>query len=155
MLAIQGTKDETAAQIIQGQLIQMGVNATVSALDNASWMAAYLSGQYNGSVRSGAASSMDADGMYALHHSSAMRLFSFDPGWFSPEMDKLLEAGRVETNAETRKRIYTQAVNINTEEAFVIPTYYDLNVVGYNRNLKGVIPRSLWGLVYFNDWSWQ
>lgn len=42
-----------------------------------------------------------------------------------------------------------------TENAFGTAIYYDVNACAYNANLNGVVPRSLTGLYFFNDWSWN
>ena len=42
-----------------------------------------------------------------------------------------------------------------TENAFGTAIYYDVNACAYNANLNGVVPRSLTGLYFFIDWSWN
>ena len=154
IITVAGTKNEAAAQIIQGQLIELGINATLSALDAASYSAASTAGQYGASLRAGGVSLMDADGVYYVFHSSQLKTLTFPQAWSTPDLDKLLDQGRTESNTDARKAVYVKAVNIITENVLHIPVYYDLSVVAFNKSIKSVVPRALVGLYFFNEWSW-
>jgi peptide/nickel transport system substrate-binding protein len=154
IVTVAGTKNEAASQIIQGQLIELGINATLSALDAASYSAATTAGTYNASLRAGGVSLMDADGVYYVFHSSQLKTLTFPQAWSTPELDTLLDQGRTVSDPTARKAVYVKAVNIITENVLHIPVYYDLSVVAYNKSIKNVVPRALVGLYFFNDWSW-
>lgn len=157
ILTVSGTKDESAAQIIQGQLIELGINCTVNAVDASSYFATFeQSGDYGASVRFGGVSVLDADGLFYQYHSSYLLANGkYDAGTWSPELDEKLQAARVEVDTEKRKQLYAQACDLITENAMGTAIYYDLNACAYNANLDGVVPRSLTGLYFFNDWSWK
>lgn len=154
ILTVSGTKDETAAQIVQGQLIALGIKATVNALDSSSFMAARNAGDYGVYIRAGGVSVMDADGLYGWHSTQLLKPGYFDTKVASPEMDKLLTAGRTETDPNKRKEIYRQVVDMITDNVYNVTLYYEANACAYKTNLKGVEPGPLTGLYFFNNWSW-
>lgn len=159
LLTVSGTKDEVAAQVVQGQLTELGINCSLSAVDSPTYYSAYQTGDgtgFDGAVRAGAVSSMDADCLYRVFNTEIAASGNlYDKGVSSPELDKLLEAGRVEANEEKRKEIYAQVLTVVSDEVLLIPLYYDLSIVAFNSNLDGVVPRPLTGLYYYNEWSWK
>ena len=157
ILTVSGTKDESAAQIIQGQLIELGINCTVNAVDSASYFATFeQSGDYDASIRFGGVSVLDADGLFYQYNSSyLLSNGKYDAGTWSAELDDKLQSARVEVDAEKRKQLYAEACDLITENAYGTAIYYDVNACAYNANLNGVVPRSLTGLYFFNDWSWN
>lgn len=158
IVTVAGTKDESAAQIIQGQLIELGINCTVSAVDAASYSAAVENGNgdFGASLRFGGVSVLDADGLFYQYHSSFLLTDGkYDAGVCTEELDAKLQQARVETDSEKRKLVYAEACDIITDNAFGACIYYDVNACAYSASIDGVVPRSLTGLYYFNDWNWK
>jgi peptide/nickel transport system substrate-binding protein len=152
-----GGKDEQTAQIVQGQLIELGINCTLSALDAVTYsqVTTYGTGEFGGYIRATGVSLVDADGLYMYYHSDILRgTGRYDHGVHSEKMDELLMLGRVTTDPEERKLIYTEISDIITEEAYQVMFFCNLSVVAYNKNLQGVVPRMLTGLYFFNDWHY-
>lgn len=152
---VAGTKNESVAQIIQGQLINIGINATVNALDTSSFFALvfYGDGGFGAAVRAGGVSTLDADGLYTSFNSDygqAIGFYNMRPS--NSELNELLEQGRKETDEAKRKLIYASASDIITEEVYAIFLYCDLSVVAFNETIEGVEPRALTGVYYFNEW---
>lgn len=158
IVCVSGTKDENAAQIIQGQLMELGINCTVSAVDAASFTATTEqgNGEYGAALRFNGVSVLDADGMYYQYHSSFITANGkYDTKAYCDELDQKLDEGRIEVDPEKRKQIYAEACDLVVENALGTAIYYDVNACAYNAALNGVVPRSLTGLYFFNDWSWQ
>jgi peptide/nickel transport system substrate-binding protein len=155
---VAGTRNEVASQIVQGQLIELGINCTVNALDAASFMALafYGTGEYGATLRAGGVSVLDADGLYTLFHPDVRSEGQYVAYPDSEELDRIIELvamGRVESDPEARKEIYAEACDIINKEAYLVNLYCDLSVVAFNEAIRGVVTRSLVGLYYFNDWS--
>lgn len=159
IICVSGTKDETAAQIIQGQLMEIGINCTVNAVDSSSYSAlGDQSGEYGARLRFGGVSALDADGgFYFQYHSASVAKggANFASMAYSDELDAKIMEGREESDADKRKEIYAECTDILNENVYGITIYYDINACAYNVNLSGVTPRSLSGLYYFNDWNWK
>ena len=152
---VSGTANESAAQIIQGQLIELGIDCQVNAVDSASYFAMSDAGEYDAQLRASGVSLVDADGLFFMYHSDhILSEGKPDMGVARPELDELIANGRSEVDQSKRKEIYAEAVNIITENALAVPLYYEVNAVAFNKELKGVEPHALFGLYYFNDWSW-
>lgn len=157
IICVSGTKDESAAQIIQGQLIELGINCVVNAVDSASYFATVeQSGDYDANLRFAGVSVLDADGLFYQYNSSILLANGkYDAGIWNKELDAKLQEARVEVNTDKRKALYAEVCNMILDNAYGTALYYDLNACAYNANLKGVVPRSLTGLYFFNDWSWN
>lgn len=159
IVCVSGTKDEVAAQIIQGQLMELGINCTVNAVDASSYSAlGEQSGEYGARLRFGGVSALDADGgFYFQYYSDSVTKGGgfYASMAYSDELDAKIMEGREESDADRRKQIYAECTDILNENVFGITIYYDINACAYNADLSGVVPRSLSGLYYFNDWSWQ
>ena len=59
-----------------------------------------------------------------------------------------------EVQGEERIPYYTQACNIITEEAYLVPLYNGIITVAYNAGLQGVQAHCL-GTYNFYHWSWK
>jgi peptide/nickel transport system substrate-binding protein len=157
IVTVSGTKAETACQIIQGQLINLGINCTLAAVDAPTYND-YVqnSGDYCMNQRASSSSLMDSDCLYFTWNKNNLSV-NFDRG-LAPELDdkltELTAAGRAEPNPDKRVQIYTEACDLITDNGLATCLYYDLNVVAFNKDLKGVEPGALVGMYYFNDWSW-
>lgn len=157
ILCVSGTKAETACQIVQGQLINFGINATLAAVDAPTYDD-YMrnSGDFSMNVRASSSSLMDADAYFFTYDKDNLSV-NYDRG-LGEELDnkltELVRAGRAEPNNEKRIAYYTELANLVTDNGLATCMYYDLNVVAFNKDIKGVEPGALVGMYYFNDWSW-
>ena len=97
---------------------------------------------------------VDADG--------ASTYFNTTPGFaytrncmypLADEIYPLFVKGR-EVQGEERIPYYTQACNIITEEAYLVPLYNGIITVAYNAGLQGVEAHCL-GTYNFFHWSWK
>lgn len=158
IVTIAGTKDEIVSQIVQGQLINLGINCTLAAVDAGTYND-YInnSGDYALALRSSSSSLMDAD-MYSFAFKEDILVTpKYDRGWsehFTTTMKELLNAGRIETEMSARQELYRQATQLLFDECIQVPVVYGMNVVAYNRDLAGIEPSSLVGIYYIYDWSW-
>lgn len=159
LLTVAGTKNEVAAQVVQGQLTELGINCSLNAVDSPTYFNVYMEGDgsgFDGALRAGAVSSLDADCLYRMFSTEvAASGGRYNAGISSPELDKLLLAGRTEPDETKRKEIYAKVLTLISDNALQVPLYYDLSIVAYNQDLKGVLPRPLTGLYFYNEWSWN
>lgn len=157
IVTVSGTKDETVCQIVQGQLINMGINATLVACDAGTYNDyTSTSGDYSISLRSGSSSLMDAD-MLIFNYNTDIITSKYDrnfPEEFNTKLTELTWAGRAESDMDKRIELYTEAIQMCYDYAVNEPLVYSLNVVAYNRDLQGVEPGPLVGIYYIYDWSW-
>lgn len=154
ILVKSGTGEETSAKIIQSQLIELGINATVTAVDNTTYSDLQYSGNFDAVIREQLSSMVDADG--------ASTYFNTTPGFTYTKNCKypladviypLFVQGR-EEQGEDRLPYYVEACNIITEEAYLVPLYNGIVAVAYSSNLEGVEAHCL-GTYNFYHWSWR
>ncbi len=146
-----GSVLETAAKVIQAQLMDVGINCTVNAVDGPTYSEGFQKRNYAGGyIIDNLCSLVDADGMYTEHRLDRAawenRVFARDG-----EISELLLAGRAAQGAD-RTALYVKACNIITEEAYDVPLVNSLVTVAYNSSLTGVKAHCL-GYYYFYDMS--
>lgn len=74
-------------------------------------------------------------------------------GYWSDELEALIQAGRQESDPEKRHEIYHQAYLIIQDECPIIPLYYYQTAICYDAKLNGVqgssTNRDLWRMMWF------
>lgn len=124
-------------QLLQAQWREIGIDAKIKAQARAPWYEDNYKCANNAVplfLRSG-----DWDGLFALYHSSMIGTnFNFSC-YSNPEVDKLLEQGKAETDTEKRKQIYQQAEQKIMDDAAVLPMVDELSVWGYKATVSGLV----------------
>jgi peptide/nickel transport system substrate-binding protein len=81
----------------------------------------------------------EPDIFYDVCHSTQMPPKGLNRDRYSnPEIDRLVELGRVTMDQDVRKKIYAKVQKILLEDLPFIPLWYEKNWVMYQRNLSGV-----------------
>lgn len=128
---------ENYIQLLQAQWREVGIDAKIKAQARAPWYEDNYKCATNAIplfLRSG-----DLDGLFALYHSSNIGTnFNFSC-YKNPEVDKLLEQGKAETDPEKRKQIYLQAEQKIMADAAVLPMVDELSVWGFKANVSGLV----------------
>jgi len=154
ILVQSGTKNEAVAQILQAQLMDIGINCKINATDTATFNSVWYSGTgYDAIIRTSDSSLMDADCLAAYFVTSAA---AAEKNKFErlEELNDLLLKGRVTQGTEERKEVYREIVDIITDEAYQVPFFYDVSVLAFNENLTGIEPHPLF-TDRVKNWSWK
>lgn len=132
---IPTTRD--TATILQSMLAQVGINAEILIHETATWVQFSADGLHDIGVHSWTTITGDPDyGLEILHsrsHGGAGNRAFFT----NAEVDRLLDAGRVETNAALRQQIYFEVQRIIHEETPWIYKQEDEVVVALRSNIRG------------------
>jgi len=84
---------------------------------------------------------MDPDVEYQIFHSASVPPNGDNRGRYSnPEIDRLLEQGRVSADESERKRIYGQAQRILADDLPCVPLWWWKNVVVKKPSVQGFVP---------------
>ena len=144
-----GTPQELAAQIIQGQLWQIGVNVDIVPLDSGALNAAEIAGDFDLHIFSTVGSLGDV---------STMNTFYAVQEHLGPLFDKWEEAQELcfaanIASGQARMDIIAELAQLVNENAYTIPVMNTDAVIAYSRNLNGVSlnPNGTWRV---HDWSW-
>ena len=128
-----------AAQVLQAQLSQIGIQSTINAPEWAQWLD--LEGNFNYDAYICNWNGLkDADQYYYLQHHTGL-VFNFT-GYSNPQFDQLVEEGRSTSDFATRYDIYQQANKILVDDAPYIYMYNKLEIRAYSPVVKGFVVRS-------------
>jgi peptide/nickel transport system substrate-binding protein len=124
----------TAAQIIADNLAPLGITVNIRTVDFATWLDEQNNGHFD-MLMMGWLGNIDPDDFYyAQHHtdgSSNAQKFS------NPEVDRLLDAGRVETNRTARADDYAKAATIIADQVSYIYLYNPSVIQAWTTRLSG------------------
>lgn len=148
---VAGSTFETVAKVIQAQLLEIGINAKVEAVDNTTYEEKGKKRNFDARLVDEASSLIDADSIATQFTPSR-----FDESVWYPraaEIYSLAQSGR-SLQGDARKQVYGQIAQILLDEAYTVPLYNGINTVAYNDGLEGVQAHCL-GYYLFRYWSWK
>ncbi len=124
----------TAAQIIADNLAPLGITVNIRTVDFATWLDEQNSGHFD-MLMMGWLGNIDPDDFYyAQHHTDGT---SNAQKFSNPEVDRLLDAGRVETNQDARAQIYRKAATLIADEGSYIYLYNPSVIQAWNKDMSG------------------
>lgn len=154
----QGKKAESAAQVIQGALIGIGMDVEVKALDSASLSAALkTNNMWDLQVKDCTCTSMDMqfiqqyvsyDWTLANTNRDASTI-AYAP---NEEITRLLTETMSSIDNEYRAEKFAELYSLLNEQALFEALVYEFNCAGYNTKVQGVASRPIAGLYYFSEW---
>jgi peptide/nickel transport system substrate-binding protein len=124
----------TAAQVIADNLKPLGITVNIRTVDFATWLDEQNTGHFD-MLMMGWLGNIDPDDFYyAQHHtdgSSNAQKFS------NPDVDRLLDAGRIEVNRQARQQDYAKAATIIADQVSYIYLYNPSVIQAWATNLSG------------------
>lgn len=129
----------TAAQVIADNLSDVGISVSITTLDFGSWLDRQGQGDFD-ALMLGWLGNIDPDDYYyAQHHSEGP---SNSQGYSNPEVDKLLDAGRVEMDEGKRHELYEQAAKHIVDDVSYLYLYNPAVIQAHTSRLEGYTIRS-------------
>jgi peptide/nickel transport system substrate-binding protein len=124
----------TAAQIIADNLAPLNITVNIRTVDFAAWLDEQNSGHFD-MLMMGWLGNIDPDDYYyAQHHTGGT---SNAQKYSNPDVDRLLDAGRVETNKDARAAIYRKAATIIADQCSYIYLYNPSVIQAWNKDMTG------------------
>ncbi|GHV39407.1 glutathione ABC transporter substrate-binding protein [Spirochaetia bacterium] len=151
-----GNVTEKIAQIIQGNLQEVGINMRLVATDTATFYDTLRNtGNWDAQYWTTGSSIMDMDSLgnsflYSRYEPKFKDHIKYPQG---ERLDYLCRTGRVEPDPAKRIEIYREAVSIVNDEAYQIYTHVDVNTVLYRKGLKG-IKADMVKFYRYQEWSY-
>jgi peptide/nickel transport system substrate-binding protein len=127
-----------AAQVLQQQLAEIGIEATINAPEWSEWLELEGNFQYDAYICNWNGL-IDADQYYFLQHHSD-QVFNFT-GYSNPEFDQLVEEGRSISDFDERYNIYEQANQILVDDAPYVYMYNKEEIRAYSPEVQGFVVR--------------
>lgn len=127
------------AQIVQANLAEIGIEVEIELLEWGAYLDRTKAGEHDMFLLGWTNLTADGDGgMYPLFHSSKKGAGGNRTFYGNDEVDKLLEAGREETDFSKRPQPYKEAQLIIRDDAPWVPLYYMPVDLGARKGLQGV-----------------
>ncbi|MET0456090.1 MAG: ABC transporter substrate-binding protein [Mycobacterium sp.] len=124
----------TAAQVIADNLSPLGITVDIRTVDFATWLDEQNSGHFD-MLMMGWLGNIDPDDFYyAQHHTDGT---SNAQKFSNPDVDRLLDAGRVEVDRQARQRDYAQAATIIADQVSYLYLYNPSVIQAWTTNLSG------------------
>jgi len=134
MVTTEYPETVTAAQVIQSQLEEVGIDVEVRRLDFAAWLEAQGKGDFDVFML-GWLGNIDPDDFYYAQHRTGAS-FNFQK-YSNPEVDEALDAARSETDEDARKELYSTAVERIVDDASYVYLYNPQVVQGWAPEVRG------------------
>lgn len=127
-------------QVIQGLLKEVGINLKIEVLEFGSLIEKTVNKQHDMAFFAWVTSTSDADyTFYPLFHSSMHGAPGNRSYYSNPEVDKLIEAGRTNSDYAERAKIYKQVAEILAKEVPSLPIFFQNSSVGINKKVEGFV----------------
>lgn len=152
LICVSGTVEERACQIIQGQLLNVGINIEIVATDTGTNVANQKSGNYDLMLNSTTGSLCDVSTLNSFWCVQG----SEGPIWPAPDWETLQNIcfdANVAAGQE-RKDCMAALADIINEQAYDVPVYCKNSCVAFNKDLQGVKINTN-GTWRVKDWSWK
>lgn len=138
MLTNQNKQREMSAVLIQRRLKEIGIDARIRVLEWASFIGRFIkTGEFD-AVILGWSLSLDPD-QYNIWHSSQQAPGQFNfIGYSNPQVDRLLEQGRLELDIEKRTKIYHEFARLLQKDSPIVYLYAGYGLPAIHKRIKGI-----------------
>lgn len=141
-LTLKTSTEETSrlvAAVLQEQLREVGIRLELRSYEFATFYADIVKGQFQLYMLRWVGANNDPDIFEYVFHSGKIPPNGANRGHYrNPEVDRLINAARVEMNLAKRQRYYSEIQKIIAEDLPYIHLWYFDNVCVYNRRLKNL-----------------
>lgn len=151
---ITGSTCEKAAQIIQGQLAEVGINASVVPCDGATFSSAQRGATADMIINDNTNVWFDFCNPGASYNPDLVNTYKPEEYFKDAEVLKDYYAKiAVEQDPAARKQLMADLMSFGVENAYQIPLYASVNAVAYNKDLKGIVASPVTDF-YIHKLSW-
>lgn len=129
---------EMSAVLIQRRLKEIGIDVSIRKMEWASFIERFIKTGDFDVVVLGWSLSLDPD-QFSIWHSSQQAPGQFNfIGYNNPQVDKLLEQGRLELNPDKRMKIYHEFAKILLEDSPIVYLYTGYGLPAIHKRVKGI-----------------
>ncbi|SIT88962.1 glutathione ABC transporter substrate-binding protein [Edaphobacillus lindanitolerans] len=126
------------AVLLQQKLKELNIDIKVEQMEFGAYLDETSAGKHDMFILGWSNSTGDADnGLYSLFHSSQQGAPGNRTFFDNPEVDKLLDEGRQETDQDARLAVYDKAQKLLIEEAPMVFIHHQEYLTGVADNVKG------------------
>ena len=147
-----GSTEARVTEVLQGSLQEIGINARVVPVDNATYLdISNISGDFDARMEAATASIIDADRWFL---DFARERITFGQRWQGMgvnELDSLVHRAREEPDYDKRLALWTEAATVNNDAVNIIYFMVDADTIAFRKDLKDV---KLHFARYIRMWEW-
>ncbi len=138
ILTNQNKEREMSAVLIQRRLKEIGIQVTIRPLEWASFLGRFIEPREFDVVILGWGLGLDPD-QYNIWHSSQQgpKQFNF-VGYNNPQVDKLLEAGRLELDPNKRQKIYHEFAKVLLDDSPIVYLSAGYGLTAVHKRVQGI-----------------
>lgn len=134
----QNKEREKSAVLIQRRLKEIGIDVQIRAIEWASFISRFIKTGDFDVVVLGWGLGLDPD-QYNIWHSSQQAPGQFNfIGYHNPQVDKLLEQGRLELNPDKRQKIYHEFARVLLEDSPIVYLSAGYGLTAIHKRVKGI-----------------
>jgi len=138
ILTNQNKQREMSAVLIQRRLKEIGVDAKIRVMEWASFVGRFIKTGDFDVVLLGWGLSLDPD-QFSIWHSSQQGPGQFNfIGYNNPQVDKLLEQGRMELDPDKRMKIYHEFASVLQEDSPIVYLFAGYGLPAIHKRVKGI-----------------
>jgi peptide/nickel transport system substrate-binding protein len=143
-----GTTEDQTTQLIQAQLAEVGLNATIEQVDSGTWWDRLPNAQYQATVSWWYNETPDPDAAVRWALCGTCGNESFYTFYVNEEIDRLTEEAVTETDPAKRGELYARIQALALEEVSQIPLYYQPYQNAHRATVQGLVmnPAIQWSL---------
>lgn len=128
------------AQLIQAQLLEIGINVEIELYEWGAFLDAINNGEHEMFLNSWSNATMDPDAStFPLFHSKNFGATGNRAFYADREVDELIEAAQTESDHEKRMELYKEVQQKINDDAPWVPIYYGTSCTGIRADLKGYV----------------
>lgn len=136
----EGSDRQQAAQIIQANLREVGIDMKIQILEWGTYLQSTAEGKFEAFLGGWMSGTSDADiVLFPLLDTKSFGSAGNRARYSNPEFDELVEAARSELDVEKRKELYKEAQLILQEDTPMTILYAKNKNIGLNTRVKGFI----------------
>ena len=126
------------AEVVQSQLKGIGLDVDIQVMEYGAFISEITKEQHQMFISGWGNATGDADyNQYNLFHTASMGAPGNHFYYSNPEIDKLIEEGRSESDQAARNDIYKKAMQLELDEAVYIPVRNYEHIAVYSNTVKG------------------
>ncbi len=150
----QNKEREKSAVLIQRRLKDIGVDVQIRAIEWASFISRFIKTGDFDAVVLGWGLGLDPD-QFSIWHSSQNQPGQFNfIGYNNPQIDKLLEQGRLEMDVDKRMKIYHEFAKVLLEDSPIIYLSAGYGLSAIHKRVKGIDSPAPPAGIGYNSHEW-
>ena len=150
----QNKEREKSAVLIQRRLREIGIDVQIRAIEWASFISRFIKTGDFDVVVLGWSLSLDPD-QFSIWHSSQNQPGQFNfIGYNNPQIDKLLEQGRLELDPDKRMKVYHEFAKVLLEDCPIVYLSAGYGLTAIHKRVKGIDSPAPPAGIGYNSHEW-